>query len=62
VSPNARPRFDHRRRLELALSLCGDAALDCLFSSESSFAELPELMPALADSSSGALCHRLNYG
>ena len=61
VSPNARPRFDHRRRLELALSLCSDPALDRLVSGESQFEALPELMPRLADAKSGALCHRLKY-
>jgi hypothetical protein len=61
LSPNARQRFDRRARLELALSLCSDPALDRLISAESSFEELPAIMPALADANSGALCHRLKY-
>jgi threonine dehydrogenase-like Zn-dependent dehydrogenase len=59
VSPNARPRFDHRARLELALELCSDPVLDLLIDAESPFHSLPELMPRLASGS--ALCHRLRY-
>ena len=61
VSPNARPRFTRRSRLELALSLCTDPALDVLFSSESTLDELPEAMPRLSAPDSGALCHRVRY-
>lgn len=61
VSPNARPRYDYRARLELALELCRDAALDALFSGESAFDDLPSLMPALASGARDALCHRLRY-
>ena len=59
VSPNARPRFDHRARLALALELCQDPALDVLIDAESPFDTLPDLMPRLA--AGGALCHRLRY-
>jgi threonine dehydrogenase-like Zn-dependent dehydrogenase len=61
VSPHARARYDHRARLELALTLCADPALDALFTGESDFDELPTLMPRLASGSLGALCHRLRY-
>jgi hypothetical protein len=61
VSPKARRRFDHRARLELALSLCADAALDVLFSGESAFESLPEVMPGLTADAGGTLCHRLRY-
>lgn len=61
VSPHARPRFDYRGRLALALALCADPALDALFSGESAFDELPRLMPELASGSRDALCHRLRY-
>jgi threonine dehydrogenase-like Zn-dependent dehydrogenase len=61
LSPNARPRFTGRTRLELALSLCSDSALDVLFTSESTLDELPRAMKSLAAPDSGALCHRVRY-
>ena len=61
LPPARRPRWSHRRRLELALELLRDPAFDCLLSGDSDFARLPELMPALAASQSGALCHTLSY-
>jgi len=61
LSPNARPRFTRRARLELALSLCSDPALDVLFSSEGTLDELPDAMRRLAVPDSGALCHRVRY-
>ncbi len=57
LSPHARPRFDFRARLALALELCRDPTLDVLFDAESAFESLPELMPRLAP----GLCHRLRY-
>jgi 2-desacetyl-2-hydroxyethyl bacteriochlorophyllide A dehydrogenase len=62
VSPNARPRFTHRARLELAVSLCSDPALDVLFTSESTLDELPDAMVRLSGVDAGALCHRVRYG
>jgi NADPH:quinone reductase-like Zn-dependent oxidoreductase len=61
VSPHARGRFDHRRRLELALTLCREPALDLLISGRSPFTSLPDVMPELAAVGSGALCHRIEY-
>ena len=62
LSPNARARFTRRSRLELAVSLCSEAALDVLFSGDSTLDELPEAMVRLASPDSGALCHRVRYG
>jgi 2-desacetyl-2-hydroxyethyl bacteriochlorophyllide A dehydrogenase len=61
VSPNARARFTHRSRLELALALCSDPALDVLLTSESTLDELPEAMRRISTTDSGALCHRVRY-
>jgi hypothetical protein len=47
--------------MELALSLLVDDRLDALISGESDFADLPALMPQLASSPGGALCHRIRY-
>lgn len=61
VSPGRRPRWSAIRRLELAISLLADPALDCLISSESDFDELPETMARLAASPDGVLFHRVRY-
>lgn len=55
------PRWDHRRRLSLALELLRDPLLDVLISGESHFSELPAVMPGLTDASGQVLCHRLRY-
>jgi threonine dehydrogenase-like Zn-dependent dehydrogenase len=54
-----RARWDHRRRMALALSLLADASLDALITGESDFESLPETMAALA--AGDALCHRIRY-
>lgn len=59
LPPAQRPRWTHRRRLELALALLADPALDALISGESAFAELPAVLPTLA--AGDALCHRIRY-
>jgi NADPH:quinone reductase-like Zn-dependent oxidoreductase len=59
LPPAQRPRWTHRRRLELALALLADPALDVLISGESAFATLPATMARLA--TSDALCHRIVY-
>jgi NADPH:quinone reductase-like Zn-dependent oxidoreductase len=61
VSPRARPRFDHRQRLALALELCKDAALDRLIDGEIAFESLPEAMLQATLPTSARLCHRLRY-
>ena len=53
-------RWSHRRRLTLALSLLTDPVFDALLSGNSDFADLPELMPRLAQTP-GALCHTVSY-
>jgi threonine dehydrogenase-like Zn-dependent dehydrogenase len=60
VSPHARARFTHRKRLELALSLLADPVLDVLIDSESGFEDLPRSMAELARAP-GPLCHRVRY-
>jgi len=56
-----RQRWSHRRRLALALSLLQDPVFDALLSGESEFGLLPKLMPRLAASPAGVLCHTLRY-
>ncbi len=59
LPPEQRPRWTHRRRLELALALLAEPALDALISGESAFDELPTTMARLAGGD--ALCHRIVY-
>lgn len=61
VSPNQASRWDYRRRLELALRLLADPALDTLISGESDFHDLPKTMARLSQAGSGELCHRIIY-
>lgn len=61
VPPARSPRWTRRRRLETAIALLADERLDVLVSGESSFEELPELMPRLASGEIDALCHRIRY-
>lgn len=54
VSPSHRPRWSHRRRLEKALALLADPALDALISEEVAFDDLPQALPRiLADGAEG---------
>jgi len=61
VAAAARPRWDSRRRLELALSLLTDSALDALITGESPFDSLPDTMARLAASPGNTICHRIRY-
>jgi 2-desacetyl-2-hydroxyethyl bacteriochlorophyllide A dehydrogenase len=56
-----RPRWNHRRRLELALRLLADARLDRLVDAVGRFEALPEIMQQLARGERSALCHRIDY-
>ena len=55
------PRWDHARRLSVALDLLCDERLDLLISGESDFGTLPEVMGRLAEDGRGVLCHRIRY-
>lgn len=61
VPPARQPRWTRRRRLETAISLLADDRFDILFSGESDFDQLPDLMPQLASGQIDALCHRIRY-
>ena len=49
------------QRLALALDLLRDDAFDCLLTGESSFEDLPEVMPRLVSRELPALCHSVTY-
>ncbi|MGW2648346.1 zinc-dependent alcohol dehydrogenase [Streptomyces sp. NPDC001393] len=61
VSPAARPGRDYADRMALALDLLADPALDALITGESTFEQLPDVMPKLASGEIPALCHRIRY-
>jgi threonine dehydrogenase-like Zn-dependent dehydrogenase len=61
VSPARAGRRTTADRLALALELLRDPAFDVLLTGESRFAELPAVMPRLAEGSLPALCHSITY-
>ena len=61
VAASRRGRRSTTDRMELALELLRDPAFDALLTGQSSFHELPRVMPRLADGSLPALCHTITY-
>jgi 2-desacetyl-2-hydroxyethyl bacteriochlorophyllide A dehydrogenase len=61
IPPDRAPRWDHARRMALALRLLREPALDVLITGESPFDELPEILGRLADDGRDTLCHRIRY-
>jgi threonine dehydrogenase-like Zn-dependent dehydrogenase len=62
VSPAMRPRWAHRDRMELALRLLADPALDALLTGSGRFEDLPADMARLAAEPAGTLCRIVVYG
>jgi NADPH:quinone reductase-like Zn-dependent oxidoreductase len=60
VATDRRARWDHRRRLALALALCADPRLDILLQAETPFADLPVALPGILGRH-GALFHLIRY-
>ena len=60
VPPARRARWTTRRRLEAALGLLADPALDALLTGETAFGDLPGAYAAILDHP-GTLCHRVGY-
>jgi hypothetical protein len=61
VAPSQRGRWDTRRRMQLALTLLSDPALDVLISGDSAFHDLPDVMARITRDAAGILCQRINY-
>lgn len=61
VATAQRPRWDHRRRMALALSLLSDPALDVLITGEDAFEDLPAVQARLATAPGGTISHRIRY-
>jgi Zn-dependent alcohol dehydrogenase len=62
VSGTHRARWSLRRRMELALALLTDPALDLLINSEGALEDLPQVMQRLARAPGDTIMHRVNYG
>ncbi|NNU79454.1 zinc-binding alcohol dehydrogenase [Halovulum dunhuangense] len=60
IPPARAPRWDYRRRMEKALSLLGDPALDVLISGETAFDDLVQEYARILDDPA-TLCHRIRY-
>lgn len=56
-----RARWTHARRLAVALALLADPALDVMITGESTFDDLPQVMPVVAGDAGGTLTHRVRY-
>lgn len=62
VAKRQRDRWSHRQRLELALSLLTEPALDALVTHSAPFAELPQVLARLAGAGApDTLCQRIDY-
>jgi threonine dehydrogenase-like Zn-dependent dehydrogenase len=61
VAASRRARWTLRRRLELALSLLIDPALDVLVNSEGAFEELPQTLGRLTETPADVIMHRVRY-
>ncbi|SEO91094.1 zinc-dependent alcohol dehydrogenase [Aquisalimonas asiatica] len=61
LPPDRIPRWDHQRRMRLALDLLDDPRLDALITGETPFDAMPTLLPELCTSPGNTLCHRITY-
>jgi threonine dehydrogenase-like Zn-dependent dehydrogenase len=61
VAPSHRATWTHRRRLEAALALLADPALDALLAPPVPFAQLPARLPDIFSPESGILCQPIDY-
>ncbi len=61
VPPSRSARWTRARRLQTALRLLGDPALDALISGDSDFEDLPSVMERVSRDAAGVLCHRIRY-
>ena len=61
LHPDRTPRWNHARRMTLALELLRDPRLDALITGESDFEDLPEVLAQLSRDPGDALCHRIRY-
>jgi threonine dehydrogenase-like Zn-dependent dehydrogenase len=61
VAPSHRAAWTYRRRLEAALKLLDDPALDALLAPPIAFGDLPARLPDILGPASGVLCQLIRY-
>lgn len=61
VAGSRRPRWTHRRRMEAALTLLADPALDSLIAPAVDFHDLPAALPKILTGPGGVLCQLVRY-
>jgi len=61
IAPSHRATWTHRGRLEEALRLLDDPALDALFAPPVAFCDLPKKLPDILNPTSGVLCQLIRY-
>jgi len=61
VAASHRPRWSHARRMEAALGLLADPALDALIAPAVDFHDLPAALPKILAEPHGALCQLVRY-
>jgi threonine dehydrogenase-like Zn-dependent dehydrogenase len=61
VAAPQRARWDSQRRMQLALAMLVDPALDVLITGESAFEDLPDVMARIAGSPGDTIFHRVRY-
>ena len=61
VASSQRARYDTTARMQLALSILSDDALDVLITGESDFETMPQLMAQLSAEPGNTICHRIRY-
>ncbi len=61
VASSVRPWRTAAERLELALDLLRDPAFDAVITSRSPFADMPQVLPDIANGGRRGLCHLIDY-
>ena len=61
VALSRRPRWSHARRMDAAVRLLADPALDCLISPAVDFHDLPARLPKILTESRDVLCQLVRY-
>ena len=62
IGATRRARWSLKQRMQLALSLLAEPALDVLINSEGRFEDLPQTLERLARAPGDVIMHRVNYG
>lgn len=61
LPPDRQPRWEHRKRMALALDLLRAPELDVLITGEHPFDELPRVLARVSEGPEGVLCERIRY-